>query len=319
MAILASVTPLVEQLSIDEAFLDVSGARRLLGTGAEIAGAHPRRAFATRPGSSCRSASRPRSSSPSSRAISPSPTGCSSSRPGTEREFLAPLPGRRGSGASARPRCAGSSAWRCARSARSPRCPSRRSPPRSATSLGHRLRALARNDDPRAVVPEREAKSIGAEETFAVDLRDRGGVRPRARAARRPGRAARLRQAGLQARTVTLKIRFGELRDPDPRAHRCRTPTDVSTVFLATARELLDALDCRARRPPARRLAVAARRRSPTRRACSPSTTTIRSADARVERRGRGRARGRRGARPLRLARRSARRRWSTATRGSSR
>ena len=32
----------------------------------------------------------------------------------------------------------------------------------------------ARNDDPRAVVPEHEAKSIGAEETFAVDLRDAG-------------------------------------------------------------------------------------------------------------------------------------------------
>ena len=34
-------------------------------------------------------------------------------------------------------------------------------------SLGQRLLALARNDDPRAVVPEHEAKSIGAEETFA--------------------------------------------------------------------------------------------------------------------------------------------------------
>ena len=38
------------------------------------------------------------------------------------------------------------------------------------SSLGRHLHALARNDDPRAVVPERDTKSIGAEETFGADL-----------------------------------------------------------------------------------------------------------------------------------------------------
>ena len=82
--------------------------------------------------------------------------------------------GRR-AGDAAAPRADGA----CTRSARSPRCPSRRSPRRSGTRSASGLRALARNDDPRAVVPEREAKSIGAEETFAVDLHE---PRPRATA-----------------------------------------------------------------------------------------------------------------------------------------
>ena len=81
MAILESVTPLVEQLSIDEAFLDAGGVRRRLGTGEEVARAAPRADRARRPGSPRRSASRRRSSSPSSRATWRSPTACSSSPP----------------------------------------------------------------------------------------------------------------------------------------------------------------------------------------------------------------------------------------------
>ena len=258
MAILASVTPLVEQLSIDEAFLDVSGARRLLGTGTEIAALDPRAACAPRPASSRRSASRPRSSSPSSRATSPSPTACSSVAPGTERAFLAPLPVSRlwGVGPAT---FAAARAHRRAHDRRGRRAArSRRSSPRSATSLGTHLHALAHNDDPRAVVPEREAKSIGAEETFAVDLHEPRRVRPRARAPRRSRRAPGCARAELEARTVTLKIRFGNFETktrartaPDRHRREHRVPGDRAR---AARRARL-----RTRRPPARRLAVAAR------------------------------------------------------------
>jgi DNA polymerase-4 len=109
-------------------------------------------------------------------------------------------------------------------------------------SLGTRLHALATNVDPRAVVPEREAKSIGAEETYAVDLRSRTACEHElVRIVDRV--SARLRRAQLGARTVTLKVRFEDF-ETRTRAHTLPAATNVSTVFLATARTLLEELDC---------------------------------------------------------------------------
>ncbi|HTD49888.1 MAG TPA: DNA polymerase IV, partial [Acidimicrobiia bacterium] len=109
-------------------------------------------------------------------------------------------------------------------------------------ALGQRLRALARNDDPRAVVPERAVKSIGAEETFAVDLATRAACeREVVRLVDRV--TARLRQAELQARTVTLKMRYANF-ETLTRSRTLPAATEVSTLFVATARELLDGLDC---------------------------------------------------------------------------
>jgi DNA polymerase-4 len=110
-------------------------------------------------------------------------------------------------------------------------------------SLGAHVSALARNDDPREVVPEREVKSIGAEETYATDLRtaaecERELVRVADRA------CARLRASGLTARTVNLKIRFSNF-ETRTRARTVTEPTDVSTVVLGVARELLADFDVR--------------------------------------------------------------------------
>ena len=86
-------TPLVEGLSIDEAFLDVGGLRRIAGLADRRSPTQLRRRRA-RARSACRSpsASPAPSSWPRSPAASPSPTGCSWSRPTGELAFLHPLP-----------------------------------------------------------------------------------------------------------------------------------------------------------------------------------------------------------------------------------
>jgi DNA polymerase-4 len=240
MAILQSVTPLVEQLSIDEAFLDVRGARRLLGTGAEIAQLIRGRVRAEAGLVVSVGVATTKFLAKLASDLS-KPDGLLAVPPGTELEFLAPLPVSRlwGVGPATLRRLDRMSVHTIGEVAALPESTLTAS---LGNSLGQRLHALARNDDPRAVVPEHEAKSIGAEETFAVDLATREECdRELVRLVDRV--TTRLRQAELRARTATLKIRYANF-ETRTRARTVPVATDVSTVFLATARELLDALDC---------------------------------------------------------------------------
>jgi DNA polymerase-4 len=78
-------------------------------------------------------------------------------------------------------------------------------------SAGRHLHDLAWARDPRPVEPERDAKSIGHEETYAVDHFARSALELEVvRLA--DGVASRLRAAGLAGRTVTLKVRFADFR-----------------------------------------------------------------------------------------------------------
>ncbi|MGO9873036.1 MAG: DNA polymerase IV [Acidimicrobiia bacterium] len=240
MAIFESVTPLVEQLSIDEAFLDVRGARRLLGTGAEIARIVRERVRAEAGLVVSVGVASTKFLAKLASDLS-KPDGLLVVEPGTERDFLAPLPVSRlwGVGPATLERLDRMSVHTIGEVAALSESTLTAA---LGNSLGQRLRALANNDDPRAVVPEHAAKSIGSEETFAVDLRTRDACD--AEVVRLVDRVtARMRQAGLQARTATLKIRYANF-ETLTRARTVPTATDVSTVFLATARELLDGLDC---------------------------------------------------------------------------
>jgi len=106
---------------------------------------------------------------------------------------------------------------------------------------GAGVHALARGEDDRPVVAERDAKSVSVEDTFDVDLVDRERMgREIDRLAERCVR--RLRDAGRSGRTVVLKVRrydFSTL----TRSETLRGPTDDQAVVAATARRLLDQVE----------------------------------------------------------------------------
>ena len=105
---------------------------------------------------------------------------------------------------------------------------------------GRNLHDLAWGRDPRAVVPERREKSIGADETFAHDIDD--PVRIHRELLRLSDRtAARARSAGMAGRTISIKVRFSDF-TTITRSKTLRHHTDVSREIFATARELFDRL-----------------------------------------------------------------------------
>jgi DNA polymerase-4 len=239
MAILSEMTPLVEQLSVDEAFLDIAGARRLLGSPVEIA-------------ATIRARIRDDAGLPASVGVASTkflaklssdlakPDGVLEVPAGEERAFLAPLPVTRLWGV-------GPATFR-----KLERMGLRTIGDVAqldeqvlvgalGASLGAHLHALANNDDARSVVPERDAKSVGAEETFATDLRALAACdRELVRLADRVG--SRVRGAQLHARTITLKIRFADF-ETRTRARTLPVPTASTATILETARELLAAFD----------------------------------------------------------------------------
>jgi DNA polymerase-4 len=238
MAILESVTPLVEQLSIDEAFLDVAGVRRLLGTGVTIAELVRARVRAEAGLVASVGVATTKFLAKLAGDMS-KPDGLLAVEPGTEEAFLRPLPVSRlwGVGPATRRKLERMAVHTIGDVAALPEAALTAA---LGNALGQKLLALAHNDDPRAVVPERETKSIGAEETFAVDLRTRDACD--AELVRLVDKVtARLRGAGMEARTVTLKFRYADF-ETRTRSRTLPGATVVSTVFLEIARELLDAI-----------------------------------------------------------------------------
>jgi nucleotidyltransferase/DNA polymerase involved in DNA repair len=98
------------------------------------------------------------------------------------------------------------------------------------------LRALARGDDARPVETQREAKSISEERTYAQDLTDPDAI-DRALLQRAEGVARELRREKLAARTVQIKVRAGDF-TTWTRAHTLPEPTDLAEAIVAAARDL---------------------------------------------------------------------------------
>jgi DNA polymerase-4 len=239
MAILRDVTPLVEPISLDEAFLDVAGAQRSLGTGPEI-GEQLRRRIRAETGLTASVGAATTKLLAKLASDLAKPDGMLVVEPGTELAFLHPLPVRRlwGVGPATQRRLDRFGAGTVGEVARLPEATLVRE---LGESAGSHLHALAWNRDERAVEPDRELKSIGHEETFAQDRTDLAELeRDALRMA--DAVAARLRSGGRTARTVQLKLRYADFRTIT-RSHTLPTPTDLALEIGDTARTLLRAVD----------------------------------------------------------------------------
>ena len=115
-----------------------------------------------------------------------------------------------------------------------------------ATALGsnqaRHLAALAVGDDDRDVEPDREAKSIGHEETFARNAHERSEMRTHlVRLA--DAVASRLRKAGVGARTLTLKVRFDDGFTTVTRSTTGSEAIDSAEMIVAVLEPMMEAID----------------------------------------------------------------------------
>ncbi len=242
-AIFRRFTPLVEGISVDEAFLDVSASRSLFGDGESIA----RR---------IRAAIREETGLTASAGVAPSkfvakiasdlrkPDGLVVVKPEEVVSFLAPLPVDRmwGVGPKAAERLRAMGYATLDDLARA----DERVLERALGTWGVQVRLLAQGIDEREVEPEREAKSVGAEETFDEDLTDRASIE-RTLLAHCVRVARRLHEAGLFARRVTVKLKYADF-TLKTRQARLPEPVDDATSLFEAARELLDRFPIAGRR-----------------------------------------------------------------------
>jgi DNA polymerase-4 len=107
-------------------------------------------------------------------------------------------------------------------------------------TYGPHLHDLAWGRDPRRVEPVRRERSIGSDETFEFDVDDPAYIhRQLLKLSDRT--AARVRSAGMMGRTVSIKVRFSDF-TTITRSKTLRDPTDISRDIYDTAKALFDAL-----------------------------------------------------------------------------
>ena len=234
LAILSEYSPVLEPVSVDEAFLDVTGTTRLLGPPLEIAKAIKARL-------------RRQVQLTASAGVAPNkflakvasdlekPDGLVEVRPGEEATFLRPLPIDRLWGVG-RVTAAALRSMGIETIGQLARVPAHVLEERFGT-IGAQLSALAQGKDDRPVEPFAPPKSMGAEETFSSDHRDfqRLEVTLRAQAERV---ARELRAAGYMGQTVTLKVRFRDFRTVTRRF--TGEPTQEGLEIYRRARRLLE-------------------------------------------------------------------------------
>ncbi|WP_422774043.1 DNA polymerase IV [Plantactinospora sp. WMMC1484] len=238
MEIFRDVTPLVEPLSLDEAFLDVAGARKLLGPPAGIARLIRAR-VAEQEGLTCSVGVAPTKFVAKLGSTRAKPDGMIVVPAGQVLDFLHPLPVEALWGVGER---AAETLRRLG--LRTVRDIAEAPVGLLRTGVGEaaatHLHELAWGRDPRRVSPEHAEKSIGAEVTFDTDLAEPEAIR-RALLALAEKVGVRLRRAGQVGRTVSIKVRFADFRTVN-RSRTLAGATDSTREVFDTAWALFDAL-----------------------------------------------------------------------------
>jgi DNA polymerase-4 len=245
MAVFRSVTPEVEPLSLDEAFLDVSGAIRRLGRPTRIAELI-RASIRDQQGLTCSVGVADCKFVAKLASARCKPDGLLVVPADQVLGFLHPLPVAAlwGVGEQTGHALARLGLRTVADLAHTPLAVLQRE---LGQAVGAHLYALAWGRDERPVIPGLPDKSIGAEETFAADVDDPEVIRREL--LRLSGRTARgLRAGGSVARTVVVKLRLANF-TTITRSRTLPEPTDVARKIYATACDLYAAagLDPRAR------------------------------------------------------------------------
>jgi DNA polymerase-4 len=231
MEIFRSVTPMVEPLALDEAFLDVAGGRRLFGRPAEIARLIRER-VAEQQGITCSVGVASTKFVAKLASTRCKPDGLLVVPVNGAVEFLHALPVAALWGVGERTEeILGRLGLRTVGDiARIPPATLQRE---LGAALGAHLHELSWGRDPRPVVATTPDKSIGAEETFDQDVDDPEIIRRELlRLSERVG--ARLRAGGHVGRTVSVKLRMASF-TTITRARTLSDPTDLAHVIYATA------------------------------------------------------------------------------------
>jgi DNA polymerase-4 len=229
-------TPLVEQISIDEAFLDVSGAHHLFGSGRSIAAA-------------IRGQVRTELDLPISAGVAGTkflakiasrvskPDGLVEVPLGGELDFLHPLPVDIlwGVGPATRAKLEALGIATVGALAETPETTLAN---RLGTAAARHLWSLAANRDPRPVRTDRSARSVGAQRAFGGNVIDRDVWRQvvRAIADRVGGRLRHKRRAG---RTLSVRVRFADLQAVS-RATTLAAPVNSTDALFTVTMELVD-------------------------------------------------------------------------------
>jgi DNA polymerase-4 len=238
MAVFRDVTPLVEPLSLDEAFLDVSGAVRRLGPPAVIADTIRARVHDEQ-GITCTVGVAPTKFVAKLASTRAKPDGLLVVPADRIIAFLHPLPvgALWGVGDKTEEVLVRLGLITVGDIANTPVDTLVRA---LGPAAGHHLADLAWGRDPRHVTPPAPEKSVGNEETFPRDVDDPEVIR-RELLRLSEKVASRLRAQGYAGRTVVIKIRFADF-STITRSRTLRSATDVAREIYATSVALYEAL-----------------------------------------------------------------------------